>query len=70
MNGSVISRMLNGDKTAVEILDKIEKKFVPMVVVGELFYGAYKSARNVTALPLSDVSNSRIISALLISFAL
>ena len=50
MNGSVIDtnviiRMLKGDKTAIETLGKIEKIFVPMVVVGELFYGAYKSAR-------------------------
>ena len=35
--------MLKGDKTAVEILNKIDKVFVPIVVVGELFYGAYKS---------------------------
>ena len=50
MNGSVIDtnviiKMLNGDKTTIEMLDKIEKVFVPIVVVGELFYGAYKSAR-------------------------
>ena len=50
MNGSVIDtnviiRMLNGDTTAVEILGKINKAFVPIVVVGELFYGAYKSTR-------------------------
>jgi len=49
MNGSVIDtnviiRMLKGDKTAVEMLDNIENAFVPIVVVGELFYGAYKSA--------------------------
>ena len=50
MNGSVIDtnvviKMLKGDKIAVETLDKIEKIFVPIVVVGELFYGAHKSAR-------------------------
>ena len=50
MNGSlvdtnVIIRMLKGDKTAVEILGGIDKAFVPIVVVGELFYGAYKSTR-------------------------
>jgi len=50
MNGSVIDtnviiKMLKGDKAAIEILGKIEKIFVPIVVVGELFYGAYKSAR-------------------------
>jgi tRNA(fMet)-specific endonuclease VapC len=50
MNGSVVDtnviiRMLNGDNEAIETLEKIEKVFVPIVVVGELFYGAYKSAR-------------------------
>ena len=50
MNGSVIDtnvviRMLNGDQSAVEMLGKIEKVFVPIIVAGELFYGAYKSAR-------------------------
>ena len=50
MNGSVIDtnvivKMLNGDKTAIETLGKMNKVFVPIVVVGELFYGAYKSAR-------------------------
>ena len=50
MNGSaidtnVIIKMLNGDKKAIEALGRIEEGFVPIVVVGELFYGAYKSAR-------------------------
>ena len=37
--------MLKGDQTALEMLGRIEKVFVPIIVVGELFYGAYKSTR-------------------------
>jgi tRNA(fMet)-specific endonuclease VapC len=50
MNGSVIDtnviiRMLNGDETAVNLLSMISGAFIPIIVVGELFYGAEKSTR-------------------------
>jgi tRNA(fMet)-specific endonuclease VapC len=50
MNGSVIDtsviiRMMNGDGAAVNLLRQITEKYVPVIVVGELFFGAYKSAR-------------------------
>jgi tRNA(fMet)-specific endonuclease VapC len=50
MSGSVIDtnviiRMLNGDEAAVNLLDTVSRAFIPIIVVGELFYGAAKSTR-------------------------
>ena len=68
MNGSVVDtnviiKMLNGDKTAVKLLGRIDKVFVPIIVVGELFYGAYKSERkdNNIALFTSVLSTFEIL---------
>jgi tRNA(fMet)-specific endonuclease VapC len=49
MNGSVVDanviiKMLHNDKAALEMLAKIDEAFIPVVVAGELFYGAYKSS--------------------------
>jgi tRNA(fMet)-specific endonuclease VapC len=49
MNGSVIDtnviiRMLNGDESAIDLLSTVSGAFIPIIVVGELFYGAKKSA--------------------------
>ena len=50
MNGSVIDtnviiRMLNNDKTVIRLLDGVQQAYLPVIVAGELMYGAYKSAR-------------------------
>ncbi|MDR1916010.1 MAG: type II toxin-antitoxin system VapC family toxin [Synergistaceae bacterium] len=50
MNGSVIDtnviiRMLNGDEAAINLLNTVGRAFIPIIVVGELFYGAAKSTR-------------------------
>jgi tRNA(fMet)-specific endonuclease VapC len=50
MNGSaidtnVIIRMLNNDEAAIDVLNKTSGAFVPIIVVGELFYGANNSTR-------------------------
>jgi tRNA(fMet)-specific endonuclease VapC len=50
VNGSVIDtnviiKMLNNDQTAILLLEKAGRAFVPVIVVGELFYGAYKSSK-------------------------
>jgi tRNA(fMet)-specific endonuclease VapC len=37
--------MLNGNEPAKRLLEEIERAFVPVTVVGELFYGARKSVR-------------------------
>jgi tRNA(fMet)-specific endonuclease VapC len=42
---NIIIKMLNNDKAAINVLNKISGAFVPIVVVGELFYGASKSTR-------------------------
>jgi tRNA(fMet)-specific endonuclease VapC len=42
---NVIIRMLNNDEAAVNLLNSISGAFIPIIVVGELFYGAEKSAR-------------------------
>ena len=42
---NVIIKMLNNDKAAIGILGSIKEVFVSIIVVGELFYGAYKSTR-------------------------
>jgi len=50
MNGSVIDtnviiKFLNGDKKARQIFDENQDIAIPVTVVGELVFGAYKSAR-------------------------
>ena len=50
MNGSiidtnVITKMLVNDQLAIDLLNCVTKAFVPIPVVGELFYGAEKSTR-------------------------
>lgn len=50
MNGNlvdtnIIAKMLNGDKVAVEIFESLDEVFIPVITVGELFYGASKSTR-------------------------
>ena len=50
MNGSLIDtniiiKLLNGDPNAIDIFSSAKNIFIPVTVVGELFYGAYKSTR-------------------------
>jgi predicted nucleic acid-binding protein len=50
MNGSVIdtnviTKMLINDQAAIDLLSKVKRAYVPVQVVGELFYGAEKSTR-------------------------
>jgi len=50
MNGSaidtnVIIKFLNGDEKARQIFDENQDIAIPVTVVGELVFGAYKSAR-------------------------
>ena len=68
MNGSlvdtnVIVKMLNGDENAIRIFDTFDNIAIPVIAVGELFYGAYKSSRTQENLSLfSDfVSNYTIL---------
>jgi tRNA(fMet)-specific endonuclease VapC len=42
---NVITKMLNGDMAAVELLKSVDKAIVTPTIVGELYYGAEKSAR-------------------------
>jgi tRNA(fMet)-specific endonuclease VapC len=42
---NVIIRMLNNDEAAIDLLNMVSGAFIPIIVVGELFYGAKKSAR-------------------------
>ena len=50
MNGSlidtnVIIKMLHNEPEAVSLMQKAEKPYVSIIVKGELYYGAHKSAR-------------------------
>jgi tRNA(fMet)-specific endonuclease VapC len=50
MNGSIIDtnviiKMLHGDPDAIALFQKIEKAYVSLTIKGELYYGAFKSAR-------------------------
>jgi tRNA(fMet)-specific endonuclease VapC len=50
VNGSVVDtnviiKMIKEDSSAFRLLNGIKKKYVPMIVVGELYHGAYKSAK-------------------------
>jgi len=42
---NVITKMLANDKSAIDLLKRINKAYVALPVVGELFYGAEKSTR-------------------------
>ena len=51
MNGNlvdtnVIIKLLNGDENAVRLFNGATDVAVPVIVAGELFYGAYKSSRS------------------------
>jgi len=50
MNGNlidtnVIIKLFNNDKTAVKLFNEAIDIAIPVTVVGELFYGAYKSSK-------------------------
>jgi tRNA(fMet)-specific endonuclease VapC len=49
MSGSVIDtnviiKMLNNDEAAISLLSGIEQAYLPVTVVGELYYGAMRSS--------------------------
>ncbi|GBR76545.1 hypothetical protein NO2_1078 [Candidatus Termititenax persephonae] len=44
VDANVIIKMLHNEKAALELLAKIDEAFIPVIVAGELFYGAYKSS--------------------------
>jgi tRNA(fMet)-specific endonuclease VapC len=68
MNGdmldtNVIIKYLAGDKTAKRLIDNVSEILVPVIVVGELQYGAQKSSKTEYNLTLfaSFLSNFKII---------
>jgi len=68
MNGdildtNVIVKYLAGDDSAKQLIDNASKLSVPVIVVGELYYGAQKSSRTEDNLSLfnSFLSNFSII---------
>ena len=57
MNGdifdtNVIIKYLAGDDSAKLLVDNASKRFVPVMVVGELYYGAQKSSKTESNLAL------------------
>ncbi len=51
MNGSlidtnVIIKLLKGDEEAVLVFDELKEVFISVIVIGELYYGAFKSTRS------------------------
>ena len=50
MNGNLIDtniiiNLLNGNKNAIHFFDGKQEIYIPVIVAGELFYGAYKSSK-------------------------
>lgn len=43
LDTNIIIALFNGEKGIAEKLDKLKQVYVPAVVVGELFYGAFSS---------------------------
>ena len=41
---NVIIKMLHNEKAALNIFAKIDKAYIPVIVAGELLYGAYNSS--------------------------
>ena len=41
---NVIIKMLHNEKAALDVFAKIDSAYVPVIVAGELFYGAYNSS--------------------------
>jgi predicted nucleic acid-binding protein len=42
---NVIIRLLRSDKRSIELFDQADSISIPVIVAGELFYGAHKSTR-------------------------
>ena len=42
---NVIIRLLRADERSIELFDQADSIFIPVIVAGELFYGAQKSTR-------------------------
>jgi len=61
---NVIIKLLNGDEEAIRLFDNAQDIAIPVTVLGELFYGAYKSSRvqENLALFIDFASNYPIIS--------
>jgi tRNA(fMet)-specific endonuclease VapC len=80
MNGSVIDtnviiKMMHEDSTAISLLEKIDRKYIPIIVAGELFFGAYKSTKRDANMELFQdiLSNFEILyvdDAVALSYAL
>jgi tRNA(fMet)-specific endonuclease VapC len=50
MNGSVLDtnviiKMMHNEIEAIQLLEKIKEKYLPIIVVGELLFGAYNSTK-------------------------
>lgn len=43
LDTNIVIALFNGEKGIAEKLDKLSEVFIPAIVVGELFYGAYSS---------------------------
>lgn len=68
MNGSlldtnVIIKLFKGEPDVVKIFESLEEIFIPVIVLGELYYGAYKSKNTIENIKLfSDfVSEYKIL---------
>lgn len=48
LDSNIIIDLFRGDKKVVSIVQKIETVYIPVIVIGELFFGANKSNRTTT----------------------
>ncbi len=46
LDTNVVIALLEGDSTVLVMLDSASEVFIPAIVLGELFFGATKSARH------------------------
>jgi tRNA(fMet)-specific endonuclease VapC len=46
LDTNIVIALLNGDETVLSHLDRAPEVFIPVVVIGELFFGAAKSDRS------------------------
>ena len=46
LDTNMVIELLGGDVDAQQRIDEMEEAFISSVILGELFFGAYKSARS------------------------
>lgn len=47
LDTNIVIALFNGEKGIAEKLDKLKEVFIPSIVAGELYYGAYSSASKI-----------------------